>query len=162
VTAATTVAPVDDGRCFACGLLSDYGLKMRFSTDDAREVACRIVLPPMVQGWRGLAHGGIVALLLDEAMAYAAGAHGHKGMTGEMKLRFRKSVPIGEPLLVRGKIVWQRRNVLGAEARVEDAEGTLLATATGSFVSVGLLEPGVTLGEPKLEESAGPDALTES
>jgi hypothetical protein len=79
-----------------------------------------------------------------------------------MKLRFRKSVPIGEPLLVRGKIVWQRRNVLGAEARVEDAEGPLLATATGSFVSVGLLEPGVTLGEPKLEESAGPDALTES
>jgi acyl-coenzyme A thioesterase PaaI-like protein len=62
-------------------------------------------------------------------------------------MRFRKSVPIGAPLLVRGKVLWQRRDVLGIEASVRDERGTLLASGQGSFVSRGRLAPGERLGE---------------
>jgi uncharacterized protein (TIGR00369 family) len=91
-------------------------------------------------------HGGVVALLLDEAMAYAAGAAGEIGMTADLKLRFRKSVPVGEPVTVRANVVWRRRNVLGIAASIHGPAGTLLASAEGSFVSHGTVAPGATFG----------------
>jgi uncharacterized protein (TIGR00369 family) len=139
--------PLDDGHCFGCGRHSRIGLKMRFTELDDGSVECRLVLAPPYQGWQGAAHGGIVALLLDEGMAHAAKARGHRGVTADLKMRFRKSVSIGAPLVVRGKVLWQRRDVLGIEASVRDEAGTLLASGQGSFVSRGRFEP-----EEPLEE----------
>ena len=41
---------------------------------------------------------------------------------------------------MRGRVTWQRRNVLGVEASVLDRSGNVLAHAEGSFVSRGRLE----------------------
>jgi uncharacterized protein (TIGR00369 family) len=139
--------PVDDGFCFGCGPKSAIGLHMSFTELADRSVESRLVLSPAYQGWQGVAHGGIVALVLDEAMAYAAAAHGYLGVTGEMKMRFRDAVPIGEPLVLRGNVVWRRRNVLGIEASVSDDSGRLLASGTGSFVARGTLEPGTRFAQ---------------
>jgi uncharacterized protein (TIGR00369 family) len=135
-------APVDDGYCIGCGPLSEIGLKMTFEAAADESVTSRVVIPAAFQGWRGVTHGGIVALLLDEAMAYAAGAAGVIGVTGDMKMRFRQAVPIGEPVVVRGKVAWRRRNVLSIEASVCDERGKLLASGVGSFLSRGTVEPG--------------------
>lgn len=142
-----SAAPIDDGHCIGCGRESPTGLHMRFEVRPDRSVESRLTVPPSFAGWRGVVHGGIVALLLDEAMAYAAGARGIVGVTGELKMRFRKAVPIGEPLVVRAQVVWQRRGVLGIEASVFAAAGTLLAAGTGSFVARGTLPPGQRFGE---------------
>jgi uncharacterized protein (TIGR00369 family) len=131
--------PVDDGRCFACGPYNADGLHLRFEPTSAGAVRAEIVLPPRFQGWRGAAHGGVVAMLLDEAMAYACGAAGQRGMTASMQMRFRAPVPLGVPLVITGEVRWQRRNVLALEAAVRDAGGALLASAEGSFVSKGPL-----------------------
>jgi uncharacterized protein (TIGR00369 family) len=140
-------APTDDGYCIGCGPLSEIGLKMTFELGDDGEVTSRVVVPPAFQGWRDVTHGGVVALLLDEAMAYAAGARGVIGVTAEMKMRFRGSVAIGVPLVVRGKVLWQRRNVFGIEASVSDELGTVLASATGSFVQRATVEPGTRFSQ---------------
>jgi uncharacterized protein (TIGR00369 family) len=140
-------APVDDGYCVGCGPLSEIGLKMTFARREDGSVVSTVTVPARFQGWRGVTHGGVVALVLDEAMAYAAGARGVIGVTGEMKLRFRGTVPIGAPLLVRGNVVWQRRNVLGVEASVSTEEGILLASSTGSFVQRGTVEPGTRFAQ---------------
>ncbi len=139
--------PADDGHCFACGRHSKIGLRMHFAQLSDGSVESRVSLAQPYQGWRGVAHGGIVAVLLDEAMAHAAGARGYKGMTGELRMRFRKAVPIGVPIVVRGAVRWQRRNVLGVEASVALEDGSQLATGEGSFVAKGALEPGERLGE---------------
>jgi acyl-coenzyme A thioesterase PaaI-like protein len=131
--------PVDDGRCFACGPYNADGLQLRFVPDGENRVRAAITLPPRFQGWRGAAHGGVVAMLLDEAMAYACGAAGERGMTASMQMRFRAAVPLGEALTITGELKWKRRNVLALEAAVRDARGTLLASAEGSFVSKGPL-----------------------
>jgi uncharacterized protein (TIGR00369 family) len=138
--------PVDDGRCIGCGPDAPHGLHMRFAVGHDKSVEATVVVPAGYQGWRDVVHGGVVALLLDEAMAYAAGAHGELGMTADLKMRFRKSVPVGAPLTVRANVTWRRRNVLGIAASVHDASGTLLASGEGSFVSQGRLEPGRTFG----------------
>ncbi len=140
------VRPVDDGRCIACGPHALHGLHMRFDVNEDKSVVSCVTVPHGFQGWRDVVHGGVVAVLLDEAMAYAAGAFGEIGMTADLKMRFRKSVPVGEPLLVSGNVLWQRRNVLGIAAAVRDAAGTLLASAEGRFVSTGTIAPGSRFG----------------
>jgi acyl-coenzyme A thioesterase PaaI-like protein len=80
-----------------------------------------------------------VMMLLDEAMAYACGAIGERGMTASMQLRFRAPVPLGEALTVTGTVKWKRRHVIALEAAVAGPDGAVLASAEGSFVSRGPL-----------------------
>jgi acyl-coenzyme A thioesterase PaaI-like protein len=135
----SAAVPVDDGRCFACGPESPEGLHLRFERAGEGKVRAETTLAPRFQGWRGTAHGGIVMTLLDEAMAHACGAIGERGMTASMQLRFRAPVPLGAPIVVTGEVQWKRRGVIALEAAVALADGTVLATGTGSFVSRGPL-----------------------
>lgn len=133
--------PFDDGNCFACGPSNPIGMHVQFDRDGGgKGVLARVTLAPEYQGWRGIAHGGIVMALLDEAMAHAAGFAGHRGVTANVSVRFRRPVPLERPIAVRGCITWQRRNVLGVEAKVLDENGVVLARAEGSFVSLGRLD----------------------
>ena len=138
---ATNEVPFDDGNCFACGPDNPIGMHVHFDLADASGgVRARCTLGPQYQGWRGIAHGGIVMALLDEAMAHAAGFAGHRGVTAAVNVRFRRPVPLGEPIEVRGRVAWQRHRVLGVEAGIFDAAENLLAQAEGRFVSRGRLD----------------------
>lgn len=133
--------PFDDGNCFACGPENPVGMHVHFERAADREgVVAHCTLAPQYQGWRGIAHGGIVMALLDEAMAHAAGFAGHRGVTAAVNVRFRRPVPLEEPIEVRGRVTWQRRNVLGVEGSIFDSANNLLAHAAGSFVSRGKLD----------------------
>lgn len=134
------MTPVDDGRCFACGPDNEIGLQLRFERSGEDGVRATTELRPQFQGWQGIAHGGVALSLLDEAMAHAAGAAGHRGVTASMNARFRKPVPLGVPLEIEGRVKWTRRNVLELEARVLDPSGTVLVEAEGRFVSQGRIE----------------------
>ncbi len=139
--------PIDDGKCFACGPDNPIGLHLHF--DGAEDgVRALVTLGPDFQGWKNIAHGGVAMALLDEAMAHAAGHAGHRGVTGSMNVRFRKPVPLGEPLTVRGRIAWQRRNVLGMEASVADGSGAVLLDGEGKFVSMGPLDAALDRRNP--------------
>jgi acyl-coenzyme A thioesterase PaaI-like protein len=130
---------VDDGRCFACGPENPIGMHLQFERS-GEGVHARATLGEQFQGWRGIAHGGIALILLDEAMAHAAGYAGYRGVTGSMSARFRKPVPLGSPIDIDGKIKWMRRNVLEIEASVRDSEGSVLVEAEGRFVARGRVE----------------------
>ncbi|MBV8372590.1 MAG: PaaI family thioesterase [Candidatus Eremiobacteraeota bacterium] len=133
--------PFDDGNCFACGPDNPVGMHLHFDrAEDADGVRAHVALAPQYQGWRGIAHGGIVMALLDEAMAHAAGFAGHRGVTASVNVRFRKPVPLEMPIEVRGRVAWQRRNVLGVEATIFDGAGGALVHAEGHFVSRGSLD----------------------
>ncbi len=68
-------------------------------------------------------HGGVSALLLDQIMGYAAAAAGHPGVTGRLEVRYRATVPLGQPLRLQARLI----DVLGVRAAVR---GTIsLATA---------------------------------
>lgn len=145
--------PFDDGNCFACGPSNPIGLHVHFDrAGDANGVFARLTLAPEYQGWRGIAHGGIVMALLDEAMAHAAGFAGHRGVTANVSVRFRKPVPLEQTIEVRGHVTWQRRNVLGVKAGVFDTSGQELARAEGSFVSLGNLEAADDRRNPLLSQ----------
>jgi uncharacterized protein (TIGR00369 family) len=122
---------------------------------DSEGVVCRATLDARFQGWRGTVHGGIAMALIDEAMAHAAGFAGHRGVTASVNVRFRKPVPVDRPIVVRGRVAWQRRNVLGVEAQVLDEAGALLVQGEGSFVSRGPLEAAADRRNPELSDVPG-------
>lgn len=128
--------PIDDGNCFACGPENSIGLHLHFERD-GEGVMSRTTLRSDFQGWKDIAHGGIAMMLLDEAMAHAAGFAGHRGVTASVNVRFRKPVPIGAPIVLHGKVTWQRHKVLGVVADVQDLDGNVLVEGEGKFVSRG-------------------------
>lgn len=114
---------------------------MRFRIED-KTATCETRLPAVFQGWRDIAHGGIVMALIDEAMAYAASSVGWKGVTAEVTTRFRHPVPLETTIQLRGRVVWERRNVVGVQAEILDAGGIVLASGEGKFVGKARIEPG--------------------
>jgi uncharacterized protein (TIGR00369 family) len=132
--------PVDDGRCFACGPENEIGLQLHFERLGEDAVHARTVLRAEFQGWKGIAHGGVALALLDEAMAHAAGAAGHRGVTASMNARFRKPVPLGVPIEIEGRVKWTRHRVLEIHAQVTAENGVVLLEGEGRFVSQGRIE----------------------
>jgi len=130
---------IDDHRCFACGPHNAEGLHLTFEPDGEAGARSEIVLPPRMQGWRDIAHGGIVMMLLDEVMAHTCRFIGLRAVTAACDIRFRQPVPLGEKLVMRGRYTERRKNVLYLEATLALEDGTVLATGKGTFVSLGPL-----------------------
>ncbi len=83
-------------------------------------------------------HGGVSALLLDQIMGYAAAAAGHPGVTGRLEVRYRATVPLGQPLRLQARLI----DVLGVRAAVQGsislaaAPDDALVEAEGRFLAL--------------------------
>jgi uncharacterized protein (TIGR00369 family) len=127
-----------DGHCFGYGQLNMEGFRLVFQPGpDGSSVDFEV--PDKYQSWAGMAHGGIVALLLDEAVGWAAWHAGHPGVTGRLQVSYRRPLKLGEPVRIVGKVERVRRTLVYANAyienrndrdRIADATATLMATDT--------------------------------
>lgn len=126
-----------DRYCFACGEENPIGLHLRFTYGEGCAEAT-FIAERAYQGYPGLLHGGLVATLLDEAMAHAVIAAYGPAVTGELRVRLRGGgVPLGRTLRLRGWIRARRGRLILAEANLcDDAAGTLLAYGEGKFMLV--------------------------
>lgn len=124
----------DDDRCFACGSKNPIGLRMEVSFEEGVAFST-VTLKKDHQGWKGVAHGGIVSTLMDEVMAHAVIRTAGTGVTGSIDIRFRAPVPIEEPLRAEGRVENARGQVAITSARLLLEEtGEVLAEAKGRFV----------------------------
>lgn len=128
--------PSPSRMCFGCGTENPRGLALRFRLEDGRAIA-DFTPPDDLQGYPGLAHGGGVATMLDEAMSWAAYGQGIWAMTSRLTLRFRQSVPVGEPLTVSGWVTRKRGRFLETRSELRSQQGSLLVEADGMFVRAG-------------------------
>lgn len=122
----------DKDTCFVCGRANPSGLHLPIVADE-QGAHFEYVIPEDYQGWHGIAHGGIIATLLDELMAWSTKSRGYSTVTAEMQVRFRKPVPVGRKILGRGWISAEQGRLVLAASRLTDAEGTILAEATGKL-----------------------------
>lgn len=129
---------VDDGYCFACGTRNPIGLQLKFKQHGER-VEASFLPKREYQGYNGVLHGGIIATLLDEALAWASKPEGIT-VTASLEVRFKKPIPIGEPLKVIGRITEKKKHILYGESWIEDKSGVRLAAAHGKLVLVGSKE----------------------
>ncbi|HEY1481255.1 MAG TPA: PaaI family thioesterase [Candidatus Acidoferrum sp.] len=130
--------PQEANRCFGCGGANSAGMKLRFELDfEARRTRGKFALGPNYAGGGGFAHGGIIAVVLDEAMGKLSKLDEERAVTAEMSIEYKKPVPVDREIAVEG---WQEEEKGRSRFRVaeiRDGQGNLLARGKGRFVVVG-------------------------
>jgi uncharacterized protein (TIGR00369 family) len=122
----------DDHKCFACGMENPDGLRLTW-TVDGQTMTTLFTAEAKYQGWKGIVHGGILATLLDEAMARLSSIVCGDALTAEMTVRYVAPAHIGELLYVKGEIIKESRRLVEMKATIhrKDLSGEVVAHATG-------------------------------
>jgi len=81
-------------RCFVCGEDSPSGLRARFELADGR-ISGRFQVREDLQSLPGVTHGGILAALMDAAMAQWLLQNGVVAVTALLQTKFHRSLATG-------------------------------------------------------------------
>jgi len=125
--------------CCVCGTGELSGTSVTFYVVDD---TVRVDFTPTEthRGFPGMIHGGVLSALLDETMGWAPTLKvGRFCVTGEMAIRFLRSVPIGQPVTVVAR-AGRTGRVCTASAEVVDADGAVYARAEGKYVPLSIEE----------------------
>jgi len=125
----TTLQP-NSRNCFICGLENPLGLHIRFFDTAPGEVSADCIIPHEFQGYPGVVHGGIVAALLDEiaGRSQMGDIDSPRFMfTARLEVRYRKNVPVGQPLRLVGIAGVRKGRTATAKGSIYSADGKLLA-----------------------------------
>jgi len=122
----------DDHGCFGCSASNPAGLQLRFRRRGDVVVADHTIAKRF-HGAPGIAHGGIIATLLDEISCAAAFGLGNVHVvTGELSVRYRRPCPVEVPIVLSARIAAQHARYVTVEAELRRA-GELLAASSGKF-----------------------------
>lgn len=104
---------------------------------DSRRVVGRFTPGAHHAGYPGRMHGGLLAALVDECLAWV-GAVSRRGfcMTGELALRFHHPAATGVEITVTGRLTEAWGPYTRGEAEVRDPAGQLLVSAKGTFAAM--------------------------
>jgi uncharacterized protein (TIGR00369 family) len=137
-TATITLAPNPANRCFGCGAANDGGMKLTFVQDnEKRRIVGRFVLGERYQGGGGMAHGGIIATLLDEAMGKVCRFREVRAVTAELTVEYLKPVSVLEEIIVEGWETEQKGRNLFQAGEIRSLPGDVLARGRARFVIIG-------------------------
>jgi uncharacterized protein (TIGR00369 family) len=122
-----------DHHCFACGGTNPIGMGLEIELGDGTAQATWTVGADYV-GWSDKAHGGIIAVLLDEVMAWACSSYDAWAVTAEMTIRYRSPASPGEELHASGRVTERRRRIYRVSGEVRTADGRLVAEGSGRYL----------------------------
>jgi acyl-coenzyme A thioesterase PaaI-like protein len=92
--------------CFVCGRENNFGLKMVWYNNlESNQVEATVTIPEQFNGYPGIAHGGIIAAILDETAGRAVMLDGNFDnlfITLRLNMIYRKPTPTNTPLKVVG------------------------------------------------------------
>ena len=135
---AVTLTPNPENRCFGCGGANDKGMKLTFAQDnERRRIVGRFVLGERYQGGGGMAHGGIIATLLDEAMGKVCRFREVRAVTAQLNVQYLKPVSVHDEIIVEG---WEESEQKGRNlfhvGEIRNAAGEVLARGQARFVII--------------------------
>jgi uncharacterized protein (TIGR00369 family) len=130
--------PKPDNPCFGCGADNPRGMMLTFEQDHgARKIVGRFRLGPEYQGSNRVLHGGIIAVLLDEAMGKLNRFHSVRAVTAELNVEYLRPVPVDEEIVVEAQEVSREGRNLMHRGEVRNTAGEVLARGRGRFVVLG-------------------------
>ena len=129
--------PNPSNKCFGCGGDNAGGMKLTFEQDNVkRRIVGRFVLGERYQGGGGFAHGGIIALLLDEAMGKVCRFREVRAVTAELNVEYLKPVSVDKEIIVEGHEARQEGRNLFLVGEIRNEAGEVLARGHGRFVVI--------------------------
>ncbi|HKD62850.1 MAG TPA: PaaI family thioesterase [Candidatus Acidoferrales bacterium] len=112
-------------------------MKLTFEQDNVnRRIVGRFVLGNRYQGGGGFAHGGIIALLLDEAMGKVCRFREVRAVTAELSVEYLKPVAVDKEIVVEGREKEMRGRNLFLTGEIRNGSGDVLARGKGRFVII--------------------------
>jgi len=127
----------DDQMCYVCGSKNPFGLKLRFDHPEKGLLRSEVVFSKEHQGFKGVLHGGMMAMVLDEMMVNLAWTEGIPAVTVELNVRLKKAAKIGEKVLLEGHFEkGEEGRVLHARAEAKNEKGEVLANATATCIVI--------------------------
>ena len=131
------LTPNPANKCFGCGGDNEFGMKLRFEQDNERQkITGKFVLGPRYQGGGGMGHGGIIAVLLDEAMGKVSRFRNVRAVTAELTVEYLKPVNVEQEITVEAYETHSQGRSLFYTGEIRNAGGELLARGKGRFVVV--------------------------
>jgi acyl-coenzyme A thioesterase PaaI-like protein len=119
-------------KCFACGRDNPVGLKLKFNWD-GQTARAKFVPGEWHQGWPGVIHGGIISVVLDEAMTYVPYFQGLHCVTGRLEVRWKSHAVVGEDLLVSANATRQTRKLIECQSVLTRPDGSIVAEGKALF-----------------------------
>src|SRR5438270_9033320 len=100
--------------CFGCGRTNLFGLMLEVERTASGSVAGRCFIKQDHQGYEaGLAHPGIVATAVSEAMAFACG---EGTLARTVEVQYMASVPVGAFLEIEAHVEGRKKEIVYATA----------------------------------------------
>jgi acyl-coenzyme A thioesterase PaaI-like protein len=126
--------------CFVCGVENDSGLHLRFyeTEDNPPQVVAHYTIQERFQGYPGVAHGGILATMLDEVTSRTVFRVDPPRfvVTARLTMRYRKPVPLGTSLKLVGRVVEDKGRVITVAGQIIDPDGVVLTEAEAVLFEV--------------------------
>lgn len=120
-----------DNFCFVCGKENPIGLKVNIFLKNGN---CNFTInfKKEYQSWTNIVHGGLLSSILDEAMWWACASKGYNTVTAELKVRFKKPLPVNKEVKAEGRVVEVKKKLIKTVAEVKD-KNNVYAIAQGKF-----------------------------
>ena len=131
------VLPPHYPTCFGCGPESPEGFRIQVRRD-GDEVVATHVFEDRHSGAPGIAHGGAVAVAVDDVLGYLLYVVKAPGVTRRLEVDYLKPVLTGVPYVVRGRIDRRDGRKLWVSCECTGPDGVVTFRATGLFVVVEL------------------------
>ena len=124
-------------KCFVCGVDNPVGLKLKFFETDTDELTSTFNLPESYQGYTNRIHSGIITSILDETILRAIKIleDDTNGVTMEIKVNFRRPVPVNTELTVLGRITSNSKLIFEGTSEIFEGDN-VLALAEGKYMKV--------------------------
>jgi uncharacterized protein (TIGR00369 family) len=130
--------PKPDNPCFGCGGANSRGMNLTFEQDDASQsIRGQFRLGAEYCGGPGFIHGGILALLLDEAMAKVSRFHQLRAATVELNVEYVKFVAVDADIIIEAHEVECNGRMHLRIGEIRNISGEILARGRGRFVELG-------------------------
>ena len=122
-----------DHNCFACGGTNPIGMHLAIELGEGTASTTWVPGKDYV-GWEEKVHGGLLATLLDEVMAWAPSSYDSWAVTAEMHLRFRSPANPDERLVAEAHVTRRRRRIYDVRGDVRGEDGRVVVEGEGRFL----------------------------
>lgn len=122
--------------CLVCGLENQFGLHASFYELDNGDLMAVFEGKEHHQSYPGRLHGGLSGAMLDETIGRAIMLKDPKmfGVTVGLSLKYKKPVPLNEPIRVVARITKLTRKTFEGTGEILLKDGTVAVTGEGKYM----------------------------
>jgi acyl-coenzyme A thioesterase PaaI-like protein len=128
--------PPHQPNCFGCGPRNQAGLHLR-CTLTADGVEGRVMLGAQHEGGPGIAHGGIVAAVLDDLFGFLLYRLGFAMVTARLEVDYQRPLGLDVEYAGVARIASREGRKVWCRGELLDGDGGVVAQARGLFLRVG-------------------------